>query len=145
MQQRAFTLIELLVVIIILAVMTSVIVPAYSQFADKARFDATAVDIQDAFAHARERAVANDTVVTLSYDPQSETFVVTSTPPPPPTDQPTTMLIGPNGEPVNLSSMEAPLTTQLEPQYTITNFMTGQQASGTNTSEAPQQGNRTVI
>jgi prepilin-type N-terminal cleavage/methylation domain-containing protein len=139
--KRAFTLIELLVVIIIMAVMTCVVVPAYARFLQKARFDGVAQDIQDAFAFAKERAVANDTTVTLTFDPQSETFTVNVTPPPPPADQPTAMLIGSNGEEVSAAGSEAPMVVQLDPEYTITNFSTGGQAAVSGGGQNARQGN----
>lgn len=143
--KRAFTLIELLVVIIIIAVMTSILVPAYGRYLEKARFDSVIHEVQDAFAYAREKAVANDTTVMLSYDPQSETFIATVTPPPPPTDQPTALLTGPNGEAVTDTGVETPYTVQLDPQYTITNFTTGAQTSGNNAGPNTRQGNAPQI
>jgi len=66
---------------------TAVVTPAYLKISSESAFDATTREIQDAFAHARERAVANDATVTLSFDPQSETLLVSVQPPAPPVDQ----------------------------------------------------------
>ena len=86
---KGFTLIEMVVVIIIVAVMTSVIVPAYARFYARANFDGQVRQVQDVFGYAREQALQRDTTVTLNFNPQSESFDVTLLPPTPPNDQPT--------------------------------------------------------
>ncbi len=87
--RKGFTLIEMVIVIIIVAVMTSVIVPAYARFYARANYDGQVRQVQDVFAYAREQALQRDTNVTLNFSPQTESFDVTLLPPPPPTDQPT--------------------------------------------------------
>ncbi len=77
----AFTLIELMVVILLVAVMASIIVPAYSRFYAKAQFDNAARQVQDIFAYAHEQAILHDTSVTVSYDQQSHSFVAMVSPP----------------------------------------------------------------
>lgn len=86
--RRGFTLIEIIVVVIIAAVMAAVVVPAYSKFYARHRFDAAVQEVLGAFAYAHELAIQKDTPVTLVFDPQSETFAVNGSPQPPPTDQP---------------------------------------------------------
>lgn len=87
--KHGFTLIEMVVVIIIVAVVSAILVPAYSHFYAKARFDGNVREVLDVFAYAREQAIAKDAPATLTFDPQSESFAVTVTPLPPPVDQPT--------------------------------------------------------
>src|SRR5690348_12920265 len=59
--RRGFTLIELLVIIIIIAVVSSIVVPSYSRFYARARFQAAVRDVRDLLASAREQAVTGDT------------------------------------------------------------------------------------
>ena len=87
-QKKGFTLIEMVVVIIIVAVVTAMLVPAYSRYYVRQRFDASVGDVQDAFAYAREQALAKDAPVTLVYDAQSDSFAINLSPLPPPSDQP---------------------------------------------------------
>jgi prepilin-type N-terminal cleavage/methylation domain-containing protein len=143
-QNRAFTLIELLVVILLIAVMASVVVPSYSRFLAKSRFEGTTRDIQDLFAYAREKAITQDTTATLTYDPQSETFTVMVTPPPPQTDQPVALTTGDNQEAAMGAVQEPPRTVQLNPQFSIAQFASSENGSG---SGAPNggQGNFTEI
>ena len=88
--KHGFTLIEMVVVIIIVAVVSAILVPAYSHFYAKARFDGNVRDVLDVFAYAREQAIEKDAPATLTFDPQSESFSVSVTPLPPPVDQPST-------------------------------------------------------
>jgi len=87
-RRRGFTLIEMIVVVIIVAVMASVLVPAYSKFYARQRFDSSVQDVQGAFAYARELSLQLDAPVTLNFDPQSETFAVDGSQLAPPVDQP---------------------------------------------------------
>jgi len=79
-RRSGFTLIELLVLIVIIAVMSSTIVPAYSRYLAHARFDGQVRSIQEIAAYAHEQAVATDSTVTMTYDPQSATFTVVTPP-----------------------------------------------------------------
>ena len=67
----AFTLIELTVIIALMAVLASVLTPAYSRSYQHSRFMGTVNDIADLLADARDRAIANDAEVrvTFSGDP----------------------------------------------------------------------------
>ena len=89
---RAFTLIELLLVILIIAVVSAVIVPAFAGFYEKARFDAEIRRTQDYFALAHERAVKGDTNVTLHFEHGISEFSMVVDPLPPQNDLPTAML-----------------------------------------------------
>ena len=116
--RKGFTLIEMVVVIIIVAVMTSVIVPAYARFYARASFDAEVRQVQDVFAYAREQAVQRDTAVTLNFNPQSESFDITLLPPTPPTDQPTAYA---NAN-TDTSTLAVSHTVQLSSKVGVTGF-----------------------
>jgi prepilin-type N-terminal cleavage/methylation domain-containing protein len=88
---RGFTLIELLVVIIIIAVVSSILVPNYTRMSAKMQFDGTASEVEDLFSYAHEQAITSDTTVSLSYDAQREVFTVTSMPVPAAKDLPVAM------------------------------------------------------
>ena len=120
---RGFTLIELLVVILIIAVMGAIITPAYSRFLEKARFEGQVREIIDIFSYAREKAVENDTVLSLTFDRQSETFRVQGTAPPPPTDLPENFTDSNRAEAPLSSQIDAGL--QLSEEYQAVNFQVG--------------------
>lgn len=86
--KKGFTLIEMVVVIIIISVVAAILVPAYGRFYIRQSFEAGVGDVQDAFAYAREQALAKDAPVTLVYDAQSDSFTINLTQLPPPADQP---------------------------------------------------------
>ena len=89
---RGFTLIELLVVILIIAVMSAVIIPAFAGYYEKSRFDAEVRRVQDYFALAREKAVKGDTSVTLHFEHSIHEISMSVDPLPPQNDLPTAML-----------------------------------------------------
>lgn len=88
----AFTLIELMVVILIIAVVSAVIVPAYGGFYAKSRFDGEIKRIQDFVAEARARAVAGDTTVTLHFERGADVFTISVDTLPQQNDLPTALL-----------------------------------------------------
>jgi prepilin-type N-terminal cleavage/methylation domain-containing protein len=85
---HGFTLIEMLVLIIIVAVISSVMVPRYAQFAAATKFRRDVRRIAEVLAWARESAIENDTSATVQFDRQTETFVVTLDPNTPADDMP---------------------------------------------------------
>ncbi len=89
-RRSGFTLIELLVLIVIIAVMSSTIVPAYSRYLAHARFDSQVRAIQEIAAYAHEQAIKSDSTVTMTFEPQSATFTV-MTPPVSQTDLPSAL------------------------------------------------------
>jgi len=89
--RRAFTLIELLVVILIIAVVSAIIVPQFSGYYDKSKFDAEVRRIQDYVALAREKAVKSDMTVTLHFERGAHEFMITADPLPMQNDLPTAM------------------------------------------------------
>jgi len=89
--KQGFTLIEMVVIILLLAVLTSIIVPSYSRYWHHTRFMGAVNDIAELIADARERAITKDTQTTLSYLGGMQTFKLEVTPPTPSTDMPTAM------------------------------------------------------
>lgn len=129
-RRAAFTLIELLVVIIIIAITSTVIVPAYARFWDKTRFDFALSSFQDMFAYAREQAILNDTTALLVYDPQSGMLTVAVQPTPPQADQP--MAFDPASDTGAVSAgVTAPRTFQLGEEFSLARFVTGGEAGTT--------------
>ena len=116
---RAFTLIELLVVILIIAVMSAVVVPAFAGFYEKARFDAEIRRIQDYFALAREKAVKGDTTVTLHFERGIHEFSIVVDPPPPQTDMPTALFTA-SGTDLSPSQEVAPY--HISDEHQVENF-----------------------
>jgi prepilin-type N-terminal cleavage/methylation domain-containing protein len=120
--RRAFTLIELMVVILMIAVMAGVVVPAYNHFFAKAQFEASARQVQDIFAFAREQAIDRSTTVTVTYDPQNHAFVAQTAPPAPQTDVPVALAntINPDGTPAQ--SGETQKMARLDGNVNVTAF-----------------------
>lgn len=77
---KGFTIIEILVVILIIALVTSVAVPAYGRFHERALFQSFTMDVQDAFAYAREQAIARDTTCKVVFDTQAHQITTVVTP-----------------------------------------------------------------
>src|SRR2546429_7115710 len=81
-ERRAFTLIEMIVLIIIIAVVSSVAVPAYSRFNATAKFQSVVRETMAMLDSARLTAIQSGADVTVQFDAQSATFmVVTQTQP----------------------------------------------------------------
>ena len=128
--RRAFTLIELMVVILMIAVMAGVVVPAYNHYFAKARFENTARDVQDIFAFAREQAIARDTTVTVTYDPQNHAFVAQVAPSQPQTDLPVALASTVNPDGTTPQSGETQKAAQLDADVTVAAFTVSSSASG---------------
>ena len=128
-RRSGFTLIELLVLIVIIAVMSSTIVPAYSRYLAHARFDGQVRSIQEIAAYAHEQAVATDSTVTMTYDPQSATFTVV-TPPVSHSDLPTALA----GVDSSLNDISyPPRRLQISPEYALRQSA-GDSRSGSSTN-----------
>ena len=118
-----FTLIELLIVIILIAVMASVVVPAYVRYLSGVRFQASCRQVQDIFAYAREQAVATSAPVTLRFDRQSETFAVDTPAQQPMPDLPTALSNGDASSPSATSQVALPPRTYtLAPNEAVSEF-----------------------
>ncbi len=124
MIKRAFTLIELLVVIVIIAVMAAAVLPAYGRFLDKTRFENEVREVRDLCAHARDRAVARDTIVSLSFDAATQAFAVIVPTLPPPSDQP--VAFGSTLEAqIAMNPTEPPRGYTLPSNVMVSDFMAG--------------------
>src|SRR5579872_4956340 len=75
-RQRGFTLIEILVVIIIIAVMSSVAVPAYFRFLAHTSFTQSVQQTVSLLAWARNAAVETGSDVTVQFDLHAGTITV---------------------------------------------------------------------
>ena len=89
--RQGFTLIEILIVIVIIAVMSAVVVPAFANLWERSRFDSECANARALFAWARQQAVERDTTVSIHFDAASQTFTASLTPTPSPTDQPSVL------------------------------------------------------
>ncbi len=90
-KKQAFTMIELLMIIIIIAVVSAIVVPAYAKYWATARFESTVHQVEEMISEARDKSIELDTTTTVSFDKQSQTFMVMLNQTPPQTDQPSNM------------------------------------------------------
>src|SRR5437899_2022414 len=88
---HAFTLIEMLVLIIIIAVLSSVVVPAYARFHEKAKFHQGVQQMVEFLASAREEALKAGSDAVVRFDPQTEALAFSVETQTPNTDVPTAM------------------------------------------------------
>jgi type II secretory pathway pseudopilin PulG len=91
-------------VIIIIAIMSSIVVPAYAHYWDRTRFNNEIGDVRDLLTYAREQAITNDTTVTVSY--QGSALIATVSPPPAQSDLPVVDTNGSNPD-VQLAQTQA--------------------------------------
>jgi len=69
-----FTLIEMLVLIVIMTVLSTAIVPAFSRLRDRAAFETHVGRVTSFLMQARAQALELGTDVEVRFDPQTETF-----------------------------------------------------------------------
>lgn len=91
---KGFTLIELVVIIVVIATVSSIVLPSYNRFWERTRFQGVVRDITELFADARERAINKDTTVAVHFDASIQTFVLDVTPPKPPRELPVAFTSG---------------------------------------------------
>jgi prepilin-type N-terminal cleavage/methylation domain-containing protein len=118
-RDRAFTLIELLVVILIIAVISAVVVPAFAGYYAKARFESAIRQVEDYFALAREKAVKGDTTVTLHFETGTHVFSIAIDPLPPQNDMPTAML---TAEGTDLGGSQDVMPFRLGDEFRVESF-----------------------
>ncbi len=135
--RRAFTLIELMVVILMVAVMASVVVPAYSRYNAKVQFENAARQVQDIFAFAREQAITRDTTVTVTYDPQNHAFLAQVAPAQPQTDLPVALSGTVNSDGTSTQTGETQKSAQLGADVNVASFSV---SSNPNVTAAPTTG-----
>ncbi len=68
------TLIEMIVLIIVMALLSSVAVPAFSRLRDRAAFEAKVAQVMSFFTQTRAQAIELGMQVEVRFDPQSESF-----------------------------------------------------------------------
>jgi len=141
--RRAFTLIELMVVILMIAVMASVVVPAYNHFFAKAQFEQAARQVQDIFAFAREQAILRNTTVTVTYDSGSHAFTAQVAPPSQTqTDMPVALANTVNPDGTAVQSGETQKAAQLNSDVNVTSFTVSNNPTQTSASAGPGGGNQ---
>jgi prepilin-type N-terminal cleavage/methylation domain-containing protein len=133
-QKPGFTLIEILIVIVIIAVMSAVVVPAYVRYLGHVRFQAKVKQVQDLFAYAREQAIALDTTVTLKYDKGSARFTVELPDSSPSNDQPSAFSNGTQVQDAHGQAAPPPRVVQLDPEQSVSNYIVSQGTNSTSTS-----------
>lgn len=133
---RGFTLIEMLVMIIIIAVLSSVAVPKYYDFAMKSRFQESVHRVLAMFSDARDKAIQSGADCVVRFDPQSATFVVETELSPPEADQPAALQDSPDSLPALPSE---PL--QLGENITVSDF---QMMDPTQQQQRPMDRSRTM-
>lgn len=114
---KAFTLIEMLVLIIIIAVLTSVAVPAYARFHARAKFQQSVQETVSLLAWARDQAIQNGADSVIRFDPQTETFQVTVETPGADADRPSAVQ-----ESQEAGAPAAPRTLNLGDEVAIPDF-----------------------
>jgi|SRR5579862_5432493 len=132
---HGFTLIELTVVIIIIAVMSVGIVPAYQRFLQHVGFESMAGDVESLFAEARNRAVTDGAEVDVVFDSSGKTFAMVEQPPLQNADQPLALQS-------NMPPSQSPMTAKilhLGQNFAVPMFTPG---SGTSGSSSGGSSNR---
>lgn len=126
--RHGFTLIELLVIILIIAIVGSIVVPAYAQFWARSRFDTAIGQVRDVMDYAREQAVALDTTTTVTFDGRNQVFTVRVAAPPPQADQPVAFQ---NPASANTNAAPEPRSLRLGEEFAILSFQVGANAAVT--------------
>ncbi len=72
---RGFTFVEMTVLIIIIAVLSSMVVPAYTRFLARAEFDKTVQQVLGFLSAARGAAISSGSDCTVAYDPGQGAFI----------------------------------------------------------------------
>lgn len=131
----AFTLIELLMIIIIIAVVSALVVPAYARYWSKAKFESSVHQIEEMLSDARDKAVELDTTTTVSFNKQSQTFMVMRLLPPAQNDQPSIMSAADQQSDL-MSQNVVPTTVSLGGNISVTQFQAGGFSSSPTNSTA---------
>ena len=134
-RRQAFTLIELIMIVIIIAVVSALVVPAYARYWSKAKFESSVHQIEEMLSDARDKAVELDTVTTVSFDKQSQTFMVMRLQPPPQTDQPS-MMSNSDQQNVLMSRNSVPTSISLGGDIGVVQFQTGGSSSLPNSNSS---------
>lgn len=76
MTRRAFTLVELAVVIAILAILSAIAIPRFASASARRALDASAQRIVADLRHARQHALATSAPVAVTFDADTDSYVV---------------------------------------------------------------------
>lgn len=79
---RGFTLIEMIVLIVIIAIVSSIAVPAYHRLYARSKFDSAVENVSDLLAWAHDRAVQSGGRTVVRFDAQSGTLAAVAESPP---------------------------------------------------------------
>jgi prepilin-type N-terminal cleavage/methylation domain-containing protein len=141
-----FTLIEMLVIIIIIAVMSSLIVPEYRHFADHQSYLSSEALVRDALLQAREMAIDRDTTVTLSYNSGANAITLSADAVTTPTDAPSSVSSDNTAtQQANSAANPQDQTIPLGGDIAIAGMKTSQQAAGIPNSSQQGQSTATQI
>src|SRR5262249_44887217 len=132
-----FTLIEMVVLIIIIAVVSSVVVPSYVRFHSRAKFQHSVENVVFTLNWARSSAIQNSADTVVRFDAQSQTISVVADTPSVPSDLPTAIQESP--EPV---SIPEPKMVQLGEDVMVRDFTVANDVSSATTNTDPTTANQ---
>jgi prepilin-type N-terminal cleavage/methylation domain-containing protein len=129
-----FTLVEMIVLIFIIAILSSVAVPAYHRFKAKSVFQATVERTVSLLTWARAAAVESNSDAVLQFDHQSGTFIVSVPPRAPSEDMPAALQ-----EAERLVQPPQPRTSVLGEDVAVAEFSVNRVNPNTNTPSGIQE------
>jgi prepilin-type N-terminal cleavage/methylation domain-containing protein len=116
-QRKGFTLIELVTIIIIIALLSSIAVPAYTRLTAHVNYLLEVQKLRSFLLDARGHAVKYHTTVTVTWDPSQGTFTETEDQYIPDTDQPTALSSSNSGLQNQLNTTGAPFAQNSQGSY----------------------------
>ena len=116
--QQAFTLIEMITVIVMLAIISSTVVPAYLRYLTRAEFDKGVQQVRGLLVWAKSEAAKSSHDATVTFDQQSNTITLETQAPDMGTSGPTAISDSSNANPTQ--NLHAPV--ELSDKMTIAEF-----------------------